>query len=118
MKNSIRWSAAAKALNGLCWAGPFAAIAVFPSLYQYLVLLGIGLGNFSTYLLMKRYSGFDNRDQLIVGLISLAAIPVAVEIDTTIFVVRHDIAIMLSRILISIAYGIGGIYTLIIQKNS
>jgi hypothetical protein len=113
MKHSVRWSTGAKALNGICWAGPFAAIAAFPSLYQYLILLGIGLGNFSTYLLMKRYSGLDNREQMIVGLISLTAVPIAVEINTTLFIARQDIAIMLSRIFISIAYGIGGIYGII-----
>src|SRR5215212_6454203 len=110
MKHSADWSAGAKILNGICWAGPFAAIAAFPSLYQYLILLGIGLGNFSTYLLMKRYSGLDNREQMIVGLISLTAVPIAVEINTTLFIARQDIAIMLSRILISLAYGMGGIY--------
>jgi hypothetical protein len=110
MKHSVKWSTGVKALNGICWAGPFAAIAAFPSLYQYLILLGIGLGNFSTYLLMKRYSGLDNREQMIVGLISLTAVPIAVEINTTLFIARQDIAIMLSRILISLAYGMGGIY--------
>jgi hypothetical protein len=113
MKYSIRWSANSKALNGLCWAAPFAAIPVFPSLYQFLILLGIGLGNFSTYVLMKKYSRLDNREQMIVGLISLASIPVAWVIDLTLFVARHDIAVMLSRILISNAYGVGGIYALL-----
>lgn len=113
MKYSIRWSANAKGLNGLCWAAPFAAIPLFPSLYQFLILLGIGLGNFSTYVLMKKYSGLDNREQMIVGLISLASIPIAWEIDLTLFIARHDIAVMLSRILISTAYGVGGIYALL-----
>jgi hypothetical protein len=109
MKHSANWSAGAKILNGICWAGPFAAIAAFPSLYQYLILLGIGLGNFSTYLLMKRY----NREQMIVGLVSLIAIPIVAEINTTLFIANQDIAIMISRILISIAYGMGGIYGII-----
>jgi hypothetical protein len=113
MKHSANWSAGTKILNGICWAGPFAAIAVFPSLYQYLILLGIGLGNFSTYLLMKRYSGLDNREQMIVGLVSLTAIPIVAEINTTLFIVNQNIAIMLSRILISIAYGMGGLYGII-----
>ena len=113
MKHSANWSAGAKILNGICWAGPFAAIAAFPSLYQYLILLGIGLGNFSTYLLMKRYSGLDNREQMIVGLVSLIAIPIVAEINTTLFIANQDIAIMISRILISIAYGMGGIYGII-----
>jgi hypothetical protein len=115
IKHSTKWTTGAKVLNGICWAGPFAAIAAFPSLQQYLILLGIGLGNFSTYLLMKRYSGFDNREQMIVGLVSLIALPIVAEINTTLFITKQDIAIMLSRILISTAYGIGGIYGILIK---
>ena len=116
MKNSINWSIRAKALNGLCWAGPFAAIGLFPYLYHYLILLGIGLGNLSTYLLMKKHSGLDNQEQMIVGLISLAAIPIAAGIDMTLFIARQDIAVVLSRLLISVAYGAGGIYALIAKE--
>ena len=112
MKNSIRWSGGAKAINGLCWAGPFVAIGAFPSLFQYLILLGIGLGNLSTYILMKKYSGLDNKEQLIVGLIALLSIPAAIGIDTALFTTHQDIAIMLSRILISVSYAVGGIYAL------
>lgn len=117
MKNSIKWSSTAKTLNGLCWAGPFIAIAVFQSLFQYLILLGIGAGSLSTYVLMKKYSGLDNPEQLIVGLISLAAIPIAIEIDTTVFTSSQDIAVMLSRILISIAYAAGGVYALLARET-
>jgi hypothetical protein len=113
MKTSARWSAGAKALNGVCWAGPFAAIAAFPSLYQYLILLGIGLGNLSTYLLIKKYSGADNREQLIVAIVSLVAIPVAVVIDSSLFAANQDIAVMLSRILIAVAYAAGGAFALL-----
>ncbi|MDQ4066889.1 MAG: hypothetical protein M3114_04820, partial [Thermoproteota archaeon] len=81
MKTSSKWSTGAKALNGISWAGPFAAIAVFPSLYQYLILAGIGLGNLSTYLMIKKYSGADNPEQLVVAMISLVAIPAAAIID-------------------------------------
>jgi hypothetical protein len=112
MKTSARWSTGAKALNGVCWAGPFAAIAAFPSLYQYLILLGIGLGNLSTYLLIKKYSGADNREQIIVAIISLVAIPLAVIIDSSLFATHQDIAVMLSRILIAIAYAAGGAFAL------
>ncbi len=112
MKNSVKWSSGIKTINGLCWAAPFIAIGAFPHLYQYLILLGIGLGNLSTYIFMKRYSGLDNREQIIVGLISLAAIPVAVTIDTSFFIASQTIAVIFSRILISIAYGAGGIYAL------
>jgi hypothetical protein len=112
MKTSTKWSTGAKALNGVCWAGPFAAIATFPSLYQYLILLGIGLGNLSTWLLIKKYSNADNREQLIVAVISLVAIPVAVVIDSSLFAMHQDIAVMLSRILIAIAYAAGGAFAL------
>ena len=30
MKNSLRWSTNAQVLKGVCWAGPFATIAIFP----------------------------------------------------------------------------------------
>ena len=112
MKGSISWPTWAKTLNGLCWAGPFASIAAFPAFYQYLILLGIGLGNLSTYLFIKKYSGADNREQLIVAVISLVAMPVAAVIDGSLFAMHQDVAVMLSRILIAIAYAAGGAYAL------
>ena len=113
MKASVRWSARAKALNGICWAGPFAAIAIFPSLYQYLIILGIGLGNLSTYMLIKKYNNAGNSEQLIVAVISLIAIPIAIIIDGLLFATHQDIAVMLSRILIAIAYAAGGVFALL-----
>lgn len=112
MKNSMKWPTNAKAINGICWACPFAIIPLFPHFYQFLVLLGIGLGNFSTYIFMKIYNSANYREQMIVGLISLAAIPIALGIDMTFFISRQDVAIMISRISISIAYGVAGIYAL------
>ncbi|WKT57495.1 hypothetical protein QVH35_08955 [Candidatus Nitrosotenuis chungbukensis] len=109
MKNSVKWPPYISAINGLCWAGPFAAIAVFPSLLQYLILLGIGLGNLATYLMMRKFSNQDNREQMIVGCIALISIPVAVFIDTQL-VILQDVAVLLSRILIAISYAAGGIY--------
>jgi hypothetical protein len=116
MKNSVKWSRNVKAINGLCWAVPFAAIGLIPSLYQYLILLGIGLGNLSTYLFMRRYSGLDNREQIIVALISLLAIPIAIVIYTSQLTTNQTIAVITSRILISIAYGVGGVYALLAKK--
>ncbi len=52
------------------------------------------------------------RGQFIVGLISLTAIPIVFEVQTSMFIVREDIAIMLSRVLISFAYAVGGIYAI------
>src|SRR5579872_3324963 len=115
MKNSVRWSRNIKAINGLCWAAPFAAIGAFPSLYQYLILLGIGLGNVSTYTFMKKFSSLTNHEQIIVGVISLAAIPIAVFIDTS-FVSNQTVAVIVSRFMIAAAYGAGGVYALVAKK--
>jgi hypothetical protein len=122
MKNSIKWPIHAKIINGMCWAGPFAAIALLPSLFPYLILAGIGCGNVSTYLLLRRYRDINDKNsnnrnaaghgQFIVGLISLTAIPIVFEVQTSMFIVREDIAVMLSRILISFAYAVGGIYAI------
>jgi hypothetical protein len=111
MKNSVNWSSPIKAINGLCWAVPFATIGIFPSMYQYLILLGIGLGNVSTYLFMKKFSGLVNNEQIIVGGIALVAIPIAVLIDTS-YVSNQTLAVILSRLMIAIAYGAGGIFAL------
>jgi hypothetical protein len=115
MKNSVSWSPAVKVVNGLCWAAPFAAIGIVPPFYQYLILFGIGLGNTSTFLFMKKYSNLVNLEQIIVGVISLAAIPLAAVIDTS-YVSNPTIAVIISRIMIAIAYGAGGIYALLAKK--
>lgn len=133
MRKSIKWPMHAKIINGMCWAGPFAAIPLLPSLYPYLILAGIGSGNISTYLLLKKYRNVNNsnnksnnngnnnsgagREQIVVGLISLAAIPIVFEVHTGMLTVREDMAILLSRILISIAYAAGGIYTIVIKNK-
>jgi len=111
MKNSVNWSSPIKAINGLCWAAPFAAIGMFPLMYQYLILLGIGLGNISTFLFMKKFSGLVNIEQIIVGVIALVAIPIAILIDTS-YVSNQTLAVILSRFMIAIAYGAGGIFAL------
>jgi hypothetical protein len=115
MKNSVSWSPKVKAINGLCWALPFAAIGVIPHFYQYLILFGIGLGNTSTFFFMKKYSSLVNLEQIIVGAISLAAIPLAVVIDTS-FISNQTTAVITSRIMIAIAYGAGGIYAFLAKK--
>jgi hypothetical protein len=113
MKNSFRWPGKVKVLNGICWAGPFAVIAIYPSLLPYLVLVGIGLGNISTYLLLRYYNGINYREQLIVGIVSLTALPVTYVMHTSIIVIQEDIIIMLSRIFISLAYAAGGVYAIV-----
>jgi hypothetical protein len=118
MKNSLTWPTYIKIINGSCWALPFALIGVFPQYFQYLILLGIGLGNFSTYIFMKNLSSQNNKEQALVGIIALFAIPIAIEIDTSLFVSHQDIAILLSRILIAIAYAIGGTYAIFAKIKS
>lgn len=115
MKNSVKWPGMVKAVNGLCWAAPFAAIGAFPSLYQYLILLGIGLGNASTFIFMKKFSGLANYEQIIVGGLSLLAIPIAILVDTR-FISNQTVAVILSRMMIAIAYGAGGAYALLVRK--
>lgn len=135
MKNSIKWPVRAKVINGICWAGPFAAIPLLPSLFPYLILAGIGFGNISTYLLLKKYGDVNNsnsnsksnnndnnnsragREQIVVGLISLTAIPIVFEVHTGMLTVREDMAILLSRILISFAYAVGGIYAMMTENK-
>jgi hypothetical protein len=117
MKNSIRWPGKVKVLNAICWAGPFAAIAIYPSLLPYLVLAGIGLGNISTYLLLRKYNGINYREQLIVGIVSLAALPVTYVMHTSISVIKEDIAVMLSRIFVSLAYAAGGVYAIVTDNG-
>ena len=113
MKKSLGWPLHIKIINGLSWAGPFAAIPVFHQLYPYLILLGIGLGNLSTYFLMKTYSGYINKEQYIVGLIAICSIPVSIILDNTIFSASYELALLFSRLLIAISYGVGGVYALI-----
>jgi len=111
MKNSVKWPLQIKMINGICWALPFALIVVFPEFSQYLLLLGIGLGNISTFIFMKKFSGLNNKEQLLVGLVSLALILPAFEIDSSFLLETQDIAVLLSRLFIAVSYAIGGIYT-------
>lgn len=117
MRNSLRWSVEVKVLNGLCWAGPFAVIAIYPSLLPYLVLVGIGLGNISTYLLLRKYNGINYREQLIVGIVSLAALTVTYVMHTSIIMIQEDIIVMLSRIFVSLAYAAGGVYAIVTDNR-
>jgi len=113
MKNSIRWPLHVKIINGLSWAGPFLAIPIFHPIAHYLILLGIGAGNISTYFLIKRYSKYDNKEQFIVGILAIIMIPVLFLIEVLLVpVIVHQHVLTLSRIFVAISYGIGGIYAL------
>ncbi|MFQ5781938.1 MAG: hypothetical protein ACE5GR_02645 [Nitrosopumilus sp.] len=116
MKNSTTWPVSVKTINGICWAVPFVVIAFFPEFSQYLILLGIGLGNISTFIFMKKFSGINNKEQLLVGIASIALILPAYEIDSSYFLETQDIAVLLSRLFIAVSYAIGGIYA-IYQKD-
>jgi len=116
MKTSTNWSTPIKGINGLCWAFPFALIVFLPEISQYLLLLGIGLGNISTFIFMKNFSGSKNNEQLIVGMTSLGLIIPAFAIDSSIYPEAQDIAVLLSRLFIAISYALGGVYA-IFQKD-
>lgn len=111
-RESRGWPKIMKAVNGLSWATPFALIPVFPAYYPYLVLLGIGLGNISTYLVFRHMRASAFREQLIVGIISLAALPLLVAIKS-LNAVSDDVLMLLLRLCIALAYGVGGMYALI-----
>jgi len=112
MRNSTKWSLQIKVINGLCWALPFALIIFFPELSQYLLLLGIGLGNISTFVFMNKFNGLNNKEQLVVGITSLVLILPAFKIYSSFFLENQDIAVLLSRLFIALSYAIGGIYAL------
>jgi hypothetical protein len=115
MKSSISWPLSAKLINGICWAGPFAMIPVFQYMYPYLVLLGIGAGNICTYNLLRKYGHVSNKEQYFVGVLSISFIPLALIINYTFLQDSIELASLASRLLIGIAYGVGGIYALFLD---
>jgi hypothetical protein len=116
MKNSSTWPMSAKVINGICWAGPFAMIPIFQFMYPYLVLLGIGAGNICTYSLLRKYNHASNKEQYLVGILSISFIPLALIINYTILHNFTDLIPLASRLLIGIAYGIGGLYALSLDQ--
>jgi hypothetical protein len=113
MKNSIRWPLHTKIINGLSWAGPFLAIPIFHPFAHYLILLGIGTGNISTYFLIKYYSNYKNKEQFIIGILAIIMIPVLFLVDVLLApVLVHQHVLTLSRIFVAISYGVGGVYAL------
>lgn len=113
MKNSIRWPLHAKIINGFSWAGPFLTIPIFHPFAHYLILLGIGTGNISTYFLIKYYSNYKNKEQFIVGVLAIGMIPILFLVDVLLApVLIHQHVLTLSRIFVAISYGIGGVYAL------
>jgi len=116
IRKSTGWSPMMKLINGLCWAAPFGLGALIPSIHEYLILAGIGLGNLSTFIIFMVNDKIKNTDQFIVGFISIMSIGIII------FLYNDDIIAkssgdFLARILISIAYGIGGIYSSIVKTE-
>jgi hypothetical protein len=109
---AVNWPTGLKVTNGICWAAPFAMILVLPDYYSFLVLLGIGLGNASTYLISKRVDGISFSEQLVVGAISLGALPVIMLIGSM-HIFSADLIQLFARLSIALAYGTGGMYAFI-----
>jgi hypothetical protein len=111
IKKSTGWPLTIKIINGICWAGPFFFAVFMPVIHEFLILLGIGLGNISTALIFLKYNRLKNKDQMIVGLICLISIVIIMVLYQYDLVAKVQ-GEFLARILISIAYGIGGVYSL------
>jgi hypothetical protein len=103
-------------INGLCWAAPFGLGAIIPSYHEYLILAGIGLGNLSTFIIFMINNKIKNMDQFIVGLISLMSIGIIILLYNDNIITKSS-GDFLARILISVAYGIGGIYSSIVKTE-
>lgn len=85
-------------------------------MHEYLILAGIGLGNISTFTIFLLSNKIKNKDQLIVGLISIISIGIIFFLYNGKVIEKSD-GEFLARIFISIAYGIGGIYSLVIKPE-
>ena len=116
IKTSTKWPLSMKAINGICWALPFGLAALIPSIHEYLILVGIGLGNISTFAIFLVNNKTKNVDQLIVGIISIISILIIIFLYDGKVINKID-GEFLARILISIAYGIGGIYSSLIKSE-
>lgn len=116
IRKSTGWPISMKIINGVCWAVPFGLGALIPSLHEYLILAGIGLGNISTFIIFLLRNKIKNTDQLIVGLISIISIGIIILLYDG-KVIDKSYGEFLARILISIAYGIGGIYSALIKPE-
>ncbi|GIU71850.1 MAG: hypothetical protein KatS3mg003_2388 [Candidatus Nitrosocaldaceae archaeon] len=105
--NSSKWSNKMKIVNGIAWALPFLLATIYPTFYPYLILLGIGLGNLTTYIMIRSMNGFTTRGQALVGITSLSFLPLI----AIIYNLGFD-ASYIMRLLVAVAYGIGGMVNL------
>jgi hypothetical protein len=116
IRKSTSWSPSMKLINGLCWAAPFGLGALIPSIHEYLILAGIGLGNLSTFMIFMINNKLKNMDQFIVGFTSIISIGIIILLYN-LNVIDKSSGDFLARILISVAYGIGGIYSSMIKTE-
>jgi hypothetical protein len=105
---SVSWPHFVKLINGLTWALPFTLIPFFQKDYPFLLLTGLSSGNISTFIFLRRYSQIYNIEQIITGSILLISL-FCVLILYYGYLVDYESILFISRILISLSYGLGGI---------
>ena len=105
---SVSWPHFVKLINGLTWALPFVFIPFFHKDYPFLLLTGLSSGNISTFIFLKRYSQINNIEQIITGSILLSSL-IGILILYYGYSLDYESLLYVTRILISLSYGIGGI---------
>ena len=105
---SVSWPHHIKLINGLTWALPFVFIPFFHKDYPFLLLTGLSSGNISTFIFLKRYSQINNIEKIITGSILLSSL-IGILILYYGYSLDYESLLYITRILISLSYGIGGI---------
>ncbi len=105
---SVSWPHFVKLINGLTWALPFVFIPFFHKDYPFLLLTGLSSGNISTFIFLKRYSYINNIEQIITGSILLSSL-IGILILYFGYSLDYESLLYITRILISLSYGIGGV---------
>ena len=105
---SVSWPHFVKLINGLTWALPFVFIPFFHKDYPFLLLTGLSSGNISTFIFLKRYSQINNIEQIITGSILLSSL-IGILVLYYGYSLDYESLLYITRILISLSYGIGGI---------
>ena len=105
---SVSWPHVVKLINGLTWALPFVFIPFFHRDYPFLLLTGLSSGNISTFIFLRRYSQINNIEQIITGSILLFSL-ISILILYYGYSLDYESLLYVTRILISLSYGIGGI---------
>jgi hypothetical protein len=105
---SVSWPHVIKLINGLTWALPFVFIPFFHKDYPFLLLTGLSSGNISTFIFLKRYSQIINIEQIITGSILLSSL-IGILILYYGYSLDYESLLYITRIFISLSYGIGGV---------